>query len=74
MRLFGSYARGEARENSDVDILLTPSRPLTFKEIVRLEKIFEEVLGHKKTDVVMESEMTPEIRASAEEDFIDVES
>jgi predicted nucleotidyltransferase/DNA-binding XRE family transcriptional regulator len=74
MRLFGSYARGEARENSDVDILLTPSRPLTFKEIVRLEKIFEEVLGHKKTDVVMEIEMAPEIRASAEEDFIDVES
>lgn len=73
MRLFGSYARGEAREDSDVDILLTPSRSLTFKEIVRIEKIFEEVLGNKKTDIVMENEMAPEIRASAEEDFIDVE-
>ncbi|WP_218109770.1 nucleotidyltransferase domain-containing protein [Oligoflexus tunisiensis] len=73
MMLFGSYARGEAREDSDVDILLTPSRSLTFKEIVRIEKIFEEVLGNKKTDIVMENEIAPEIRASAEEDFIDVE-
>lgn len=72
MRLFGSYARGEAREDSDVDILLTPSRSLTFKEIVRIEKIFEEVLGNKKTDIVMENEMAAEIRASAEKDFIDV--
>ncbi|HYX38453.1 MAG TPA: nucleotidyltransferase domain-containing protein [Oligoflexus sp.] len=74
MRLFGSYARGEAREDSDVDILLTPSHSLTFKEIVRIEKIFEEVLGNKTIDIVMENEMAPEIRTAAEEDFIDVES
>ena len=72
VRLFGSYAREEARHDSDVDILLTPSRPLNFKEIVRLEKIFESVLGNKKTDIVMENEIELNVLLTAEKDFIDV--
>ncbi len=72
IRLFGSYARGEAKDESDVDVILVPERPLTFKEIVRMEKIFEEVLGHKKIDIVIEKEMDPSVRASAEKDFKDV--
>ncbi len=72
VRLFGSYSRGEARPDSDVDILLTPGRVLSFKEIVQLEKIFQNVVGKKEIDLVLESEMDPGIKAAAEKDMIDV--
>ncbi len=39
--LFGSYARGEAREGSDVDVLLITRRRLSLKEYDRLNEITE---------------------------------
>ena len=65
--LFGSYARGEARENSDVDFLIRYSRPKGlehFGVIVELEK----TLG-KKVDVVTESYIYPLIKSAIAQDL-----
>ena len=72
LKIFGSYARREAKETSDIDILLSSGRALSFKEIVSIEKVFENILGGKKVDIVLAGEIDPEILASAEKDFIDV--
>ncbi|NJE09766.1 nucleotidyltransferase domain-containing protein [Thermococcus sp. MAR1] len=37
--LFGSYARGEAREDSDVDVLVVVRRKLTLKEHDKLTEV-----------------------------------
>jgi len=39
--LFGSYARGEAREGSDVDVLLVIRRHLSLEEHDKLNEITE---------------------------------
>ncbi len=44
--IFGSVARGEARPDSDVDILVEPSRPLGL-EFFGLQDKWEEWLGCK---------------------------
>lgn len=72
IKLFGSYSRGEAREDSDIDILISTKNSLGLKEITILEKIFELGLDAKKIDLVLDNEMKKEIRDSAEKDMIDV--
>jgi predicted nucleotidyltransferase len=47
MSLFGSAVRGEARVNSDIDLLVTFSRPLSLLKMVALERELSESLGRK---------------------------
>ncbi|HVF69222.1 MAG TPA: nucleotidyltransferase family protein [Xanthomonadales bacterium] len=49
--LFGSYARGENTEESDIDILVDLPRGKTLIDLIGLEQDLEEVLK-KKVDVV----------------------
>jgi len=53
--IFGSYARGEERENSDVDILIeiepNHSKTLSLLDIIRLQHLLEYKIG-KKVDLV----------------------
>lgn len=42
--LFGSYARGEAREDSDVDVLIIVKKRLTLDEYDRLSEVTEKYL------------------------------
>ncbi len=51
--LFGSFARGEAHEDSDVDILVSLSKPLGFS-FIRLADYLEEILG-RKVDLITAS-------------------
>ena len=48
--IFGSYARGEARKQSDVDILIEPPDGMGIT-IVHLKRDLEDSL-HKKVDLV----------------------
>lgn len=48
--VFGSYARGEARKRSDVDILIVRPRGMGLFELVHLERELKEAIG-KKVDV-----------------------
>ena len=45
LRLFGSVARGEATDQSDVDLLVEFSRPTGLFGLVRLRRYLEELLG-----------------------------
>jgi predicted nucleotidyltransferase len=45
LALFGSVARDEAREDSDIDVLVEFSQPVGLFEFLRLDFYLEELLG-----------------------------
>ena len=57
--VFGSYARGEEKETSDVDILVELSKP-TFDGFIGLADYLEALLG-KKVDLVTTKGLSPHI-------------
>lgn len=58
--LFGSYVRGEARLDSDIDLLVTFSEP-SFDSLANL-KAFLETLYARPVHLGMESKLRPELR------------
>lgn len=67
--LFGSVARDEAQDNSDVDVLVELARPLSYFDIVRLEQAVTRALG-AKADVVPRSAVRPAILAAIDADLV----
>lgn len=59
--VFGSFARGEADEQSDIDILIEFSEPKSLVEVARIERELEEQLG-REIDLVTEQSLSPYIR------------
>ncbi len=59
--LFGSFVRGEARPDSDVDIIVEFAQPTGFLALVRLERELSEVLG-RKVDLLTEQSISPHLR------------
>ena len=60
--LFGSYARGDFNENSDVDILIQPPKGMGLG-FVRLKRDLEQSLD-KKVDLVSYNGISPYLRDS----------
>lgn len=58
---FGSYARGEAKKNSDIDILVEVPRGTGLFAFVELKHNLEDAL-HKKVDLVTYSSIHPSLR------------
>ena len=58
--LFGSFARGEATEESDIDLLVRFSKPKGFNWLDAAFEI-EDSLG-KKVDLVTENGLSPHLR------------
>lgn len=56
--VFGSYVRGEANPNSDLDVLVEFSTPPTLFEYVRLQNELSDRLG-VRVDLVMKSALKP---------------
>lgn len=56
--LFGSYARGEQKEQSDVDFLASFSRRKSLLDLVRIERDLSGILG-VKVDLVTEKSLSP---------------
>ncbi|MDT7907813.1 MAG: nucleotidyltransferase domain-containing protein [Candidatus Calescibacterium sp.] len=52
MSIFGSYARGEQKKKSDLDVLVKFYKKAKLFEFVGLALFLEEKLGIKKVDVV----------------------
>lgn len=61
LKVFGSVARGEAREDSDIDILVQFVRPVSLLTLVRLERELSALFG-RKVDLVTEQAISPYIR------------
>lgn len=57
--LFGSYARNEYREDSDIDILVSFKDGISLLGLIRLEDELTEKLG-KKVDLVTEGAIANE--------------
>ena len=69
--LFGSVARDEARQDSDVDILVEFDEPPTFDKYMEL-KLYLESLLNKKVDLVDWDMLRPEVRPNVERDIIPI--
>ncbi len=59
--IFGSYVRGEQREDSDVDILVTFEEPVSLLKLVNFENYLQDLTGIK-VDVIPERSIRPELR------------
>ena len=59
--LFGSYARDEQRDRSDVDILVEFSKPIGFFKFMELEEYLNKKLG-VKVDLVTPDALKPMIK------------
>jgi hypothetical protein len=59
--IFGSYARGEATENSDIDILIEFEGDRSLLDLAGLKIELEEALG-KKVDVLTYKSLDPLLR------------
>ncbi len=62
MALFGSAARGEARPQSDVDVLVEIPKPISLFELVALQLRLQELLNVQKVDVVLRDAIFPRLR------------
>ena len=71
LALFGSTARGEAREDSDVDVLVEFEGPATFDGYMGLLFYLEGLLG-RKVDLVTVGGLKPRVRPNVEKDLIRV--
>jgi len=61
LELFGSYVRGEARPDSDVDVLVTFTRTPNLFELVELKYRLEEALG-VEVDLTLKKTLKPHLR------------
>lgn len=67
-RLFGSVARGDDTPDSDMDVLVSKTRPLSYTTIARLRREASEALGCK-VDVVFETTLRPDVAADIHRDL-----
>ncbi len=66
--LFGSTARGEATDESDLDFLVEFGIRKSLLEVVRFERQLSESLG-KKVDLLTEAAISPYIRDNIMQDL-----
>lgn len=71
LRMFGSVARGDAREDSDLDLLvdLAPGRGNELLRVAGLSEELSDILG-LRVDVVTATLLRDEVSSTALADFI----
>ena len=61
LAVFGSVVRGEARADSDIDILATFSQPVGLLKLIDAEYYLSDLLG-SKVDLIPVDEVRPELQ------------
>jgi predicted nucleotidyltransferase len=64
LRIFGSVARGEADDSSDVDLLVDAARGTSLIDLIGLQRELQDLLG-RKVDVVTPAGLPQDIRTRA---------
>ena len=59
--IFGSTARGEADESSDIDLLVRLAKPKSLLSMVKFERQLSEALG-RKVDLLTEPAISPYLK------------
>ena len=71
LRLFGSFARGTARDDSDVDVLVRFDGPATAKRFFGVQFYLEDLLG-RDVDLVTEDALRARLRPYVEREAVHV--
>ena len=71
LAIFGSFARNQADDNSDVDVLVVFNRKTSFDLFMDLKFYLEDLLGIK-IDLVTDKALRPRIRNAIEKELINV--
>jgi uncharacterized protein len=69
LRLFGSAARDELRDDSDVDVLVEFNAAATFRQYMGLKFYLEDLLG-RRVDLVTTKGLRQEFRPTVEQEAI----
>ncbi len=69
LALFGSFARDQATEGSDVDILVRFDGPATSKTYFGVQFYIEDLLG-RRVDLVTDKALRPEFRPFVERESL----
>lgn len=69
LAVFGSVARGEARKNSDVDILVEFEGAVTFDKFMDTKFYLEDLLG-RRVDLVVPKAIKPRLKNRIARDLI----
>ncbi len=69
VRIFGSLARGEGTEGSDLDLLVTLAEGRSLLDLVGLKQDLEDLV-HRSVDVVTERALSPHLRERVLSDAI----
>ncbi len=72
LALFGSTARDQAQDDSDVDLLVKFNRPVGLFDVFRLQHRIEELLNVSRVDLVQRGAEHPALRDSIYKDAIHV--
>lgn len=67
--IFGSYARGQARQRSDIDILVSFKKPKSLLELVSIEQELSGTL-HMPVDLLTEKAISPYLMDSVHNDAV----
>ena len=71
LAVFGSFARDEATDESDLDILVTFDNPATSRSYFGVQFYIEDLTG-RAVDLVTDRALRPELRPSIERDCVHV--
>jgi len=69
LRIFGSVARGQAKQSSDLDVLITLEPGRSLLDVVAIKQDLEDLLGCS-VDVVTEDAVSPHIREQVLKDAV----
>jgi len=68
LALFGSYARGDQKSNSDIDLLVEFKKPVGLIHLIHTEHEFEKIFN-KKVDLITKKGLSKYLRPFIEPDL-----